>query len=420
MPCDTFVAVKSGSSDGNTIFGKNSDRPEDEVQNVHFHPARSDRPGGQRVRCTYMEIPEAEGGALATVLSQPFWMWGAEMGANEAGVAIGNEAVWTKEPDNPQDALLGMDLVRLGLERGDTARGALDAVVALLEEHGQGGSCAASGPRWEYHNSFLIADSAEAWVLETAGRHWAAERVADGVRNISNNLSIHRHDLCSDGLEDYAIEQGYWSDRADGPFSFARAFSSGGCTPDARECAGRDLLAAGPVDTRRMMEILRSHRGGICMHGGFASTGSQVSRLGEAPVHFFTGSSGPCQSLFKPFLFASNHHNARESVNCGKPASQAQDQDTLWWAQQKCVDYLTGEGQRTRHALFSSAMAQLEEECMLLALSSPSSSSTAPGGEGNANTALDDVYLKTLEKEMQIRNTFLSGREAGSDREGAL
>ena len=41
-------------------------------------------------------------------------MWGAEMGANDQGVVIGNEAVWTKEggPQDLEEKLLGMDLVR--------------------------------------------------------------------------------------------------------------------------------------------------------------------------------------------------------------------------------------------------------------------------------------------------------------------
>ena len=102
---------------------------------------------------------------------------------------IGNEAVWNilSNPDHDLvTRLLGMDLLRLGLERGRSAREALTVITDLLARHGQGGQCSDIVPDFSYHNSFLIADRAEAWVLETADTFWVAERVTSGVRNISN------------------------------------------------------------------------------------------------------------------------------------------------------------------------------------------------------------------------------------------
>lgn len=66
---------------------------------------------------------------------------------------------------------------RLGLERADTAEKALAVIVDLLEKYGQGGNCMESHMVFTYHNSFLIADRKEAWVLETSGKYWAAEKV---------------------------------------------------------------------------------------------------------------------------------------------------------------------------------------------------------------------------------------------------
>jgi secernin len=128
--CDTFVALPDATLDGSVILGKNSDRPKGEIQDVVTFPAQT-YASGQHVQCTYIQIPQIEH-TYGVILSKPRWMWGAEMGANECGVVIGNEAVWTNQPYQ-STGLLGMDLVRLGLERGETAFAALQVIVDLLE-----------------------------------------------------------------------------------------------------------------------------------------------------------------------------------------------------------------------------------------------------------------------------------------------
>ncbi|XP_069041762.1 secernin-2 [Lepisosteus oculatus] len=310
--CDCFVSLPPGSQRDEVIFGKNSDRPSDEVQEVVYFPAAS-HPPGSKVECTYIEIPQAES-THAVVLSRPAWLWGAEMGANEHGVCIGNEAVWTRVPVSDTEALLGMDLVRLGLERGASAREALGVITALLEQHGQGGRCREDPALFSYHNTFLLADRSEAWVLETAGRLWAAQRVTAGVKNISNQLTITTQvDAEHPELRQEAQAQGWWS--GEGDFSFSGAF-----TPDdpparmeaakQRYRGGTELLRQreGSVTAGAMMEILRDRPSGICMDsGGFRTTGSMVSILPRDPrrpcVHFFTATPDPSRSVFKPFIF---------------------------------------------------------------------------------------------------------------------
>jgi len=345
--CDTLVSLAAATTRGAALFAKNSDRERNEAQALEISPARANP--GAPLKLTYLTIPDAAR-THACLLSRPFWMWGAEMGANAHGVVIGNEALHAKTPAQRKPALTGMDLVRLGLERGASAADAVSVIIELLERHGQGGDCGHLG-RFYYNNGFIIADAHEAYVLETAGRWWAVERVAS-QRSLSNAYSIGRgYERVSDDLARHA-NAADWTG-ADGRFDVAAglldedrdavSFGRGRC---ARAQALIDR-AAPNLTPAAMMAILRDHgdapgwspanteRRTLCMHAAEGarrsqSVASMVSELREGRiVHWVTGTSAPCTSLFKPVVLG------LDLPPHGPAPNDRFDAETLWWRHER-------------------------------------------------------------------------------------
>ncbi len=349
--CDTMVALSPATASGAVLFAKNSDRERNEAQFLDHRPAARHAPGGM-VRCSYIEIPQVTE-TRPVLLSRPFWCWGAEIGANAAGVVIGNEAVFSRLlPPSREPALIGMDLVRLALERADTAEAAVGVIIDLLEAHGQGGDCGHLNEHF-YDNAYLVADAGGAFVLETVGRFWVVERVARS-RAISNALSIGRGAIwrASPGLIADATARGLCSGEADFDFAAAHLDPDRDAQSQGRARCSRatELLARqdGRVTVADMMANLRDHGAAaegdaswhparaagrtICMHASGhdrrgQSTASMVSELqGDGRVlHWVTGTSAPCLSIFKPVLMEAGLPPQ------GPRPSDCRDPATPWW-----------------------------------------------------------------------------------------
>jgi len=306
--CDTQIIRQAG----HTYFAKNSDREASEPQViVRIAPVTNDT--ATTVQTTYITVPQVPD-RFGLILSKPHWIWGAEMGVNDQGVVIGNEAVFTTKIMRKGEALLGMDLLRLGLERGVNARDALTVITNLLETHGQGGPAGYRDKAFRYDNSFIIADAAEAWILETAGRQWAAKKI-DTFGAISNCLSIHTdHDLHSEGLQDtdFAARFDTRFMTFMGKARQRRALSTQ-CLGKLDQGEGASLAAMAANLRRHQSEdenFARHTNGDVCMHAGgltrpSQSCGSMIAKLGpdQSPQVMVTGTSAPCLSLFKPVSF---------------------------------------------------------------------------------------------------------------------
>lgn len=405
--CDVMVALPDATHNGGIVFGKNSDRPIDDCQVLYSSSGAGDEGDGQ-IRCSYVEVPQASK-PLATIGCRPYWCWGYETGMNEAGVVAGNTAIFTRslwiDRGRQPLGLTGMDLLRLGLERGRTAEEFVHVVAELLAEYGQWGSGvpAQDHEAGSYDNAFLVADQKEAWLVETSGRRWIAERITSGVRSLSNEPTIRTEwTTGSDDIRQFAGDMGWWRGGED-EFDFALCYGDhehySRQVSHIRWKRTTQMLneRKGSVDVRSMMIMLRDHYEDtflngpqfhpflpdfhtVCMHdspAGFTWGNTATSvvveiqpKHDETPV-YWTAYTPPCCSVYVPYTLDAPLPEAATAVGTAglkvTPADKASIDtiapNSLWWRARRIVD-AAAEKPTSRPAEIRAAFDPIESDLL--------------------------------------------------------
>lgn len=422
--CDTYVVLPKYSSVGSMVLAKNSDRPAFDCQPLAYH-ARKKYASTQKLELAYTTIDQVEE-RYTTIGSSPYWCWGYEEGFNEYGVAIGNEAVYTKDLTENSNSeisgspvekgILGMELIRLGLERGKTAGEALKVMTELVEQYGQWGSGVPMSDTvaGSYNNSYIVADKKEAYILETAGKCWAARKVEDGYAAISNEVSIRTDiTLCSKDLIDHAIEKGWWPEDRRDSFDFAAAYINENNPRQLshiraqriRQMLKKAIVEQGKVSVEWMKRILRDHYEDTFLEGPYFNPSSPdflTVCMHNSPAGFTWGNTAsscitilpdcedqlavmwwapvvPCCSLYLPIYV-----EAGELPECltkagtyGKTMcapSDVKSQDTykegsFWWEMRSLLDLINGDeigsSYNQRHGVVRTMFDQLESRWLV-------------------------------------------------------
>ena len=342
--CDTLIVPAKFSEYGVNTIAKNSDRPTGEPQPLCFYKG-AEYSEGEMLKTTHLTIPQARK-TYSVVGSRPYWIWGFEMGYNEKGLIIANEAEFSRMDEDSEEGLLGMDMLRLALERADSAKCAIAIITELLKKYGQKAQASMLTKR-TYENTFIIADKTEIWVLETAGREWAAKKVTE-KQGVSNCYSIRKEiDLMSDNLEKIAREK-RWLAPCE-TFDFAKAYTGRIISqPLGVQRFRRSNKLLGKKDIHNfssLKNILCDHFDGelieprfgatagtflsICMHmrdfGEFETSASLMARIDEklgiiaryAPCQ-------PCLSAYIPIYMT-------KMPDIMQTADRKYDNTSLWW-----------------------------------------------------------------------------------------
>ena len=331
--CDTLAALPAVTRDKVVIFAKSADCEVNEANAVVRIPHRK-HVKGEAVRITHLVIPQAEE-TYEMILTKAWWTYGCEVGINEHGLAMGEEAVFTTQMTETKDGIIGPDLMRLALERSRTCQEALELMTALLEKYGQGGSAEMKGNS-HFDSSFLMADTREAYILETAGRKWAMKKIEE-LDSISNMLGIstdwQRSSESSDGKK----------------MDWARTYALPDYPPNLGSPTRQSITcgtlgaARGQITSQTIFQLMRQHGEGyhpataethrnVCIHAGpqenrwWQADGVMVTEAGpQGLLVWLTGTYGNCVSIFKPVFLG------MDLPDIGPTPTERFDPRSLWW-----------------------------------------------------------------------------------------
>ncbi|XP_017874040.1 PREDICTED: secernin-3 [Drosophila arizonae] len=274
---DCFIVLPANTKCGSLIFGRNGeDAAAVGVASEICYYDVSDVLEGKTDGGAALE-PVTD--ALRVILQKPKpFLWGGDFGANERGVAISLSWADGDQEAKDSDCLLSTDIVRVTLAEAKDAEAAVERIGALVAKHSNDNA----------KMNFIVCDPTAAWILSSAGKVWAAEKLqASCLRVPSGGLTVTTTiDKSSDGLDTTA--------------SFAAAHDAEAQAPEADWC-GLKPVGDGTYTQQDMFETLRLASGA----GSRAANVSVLTAKGSSiSCHWFTGTPNAAESVFKPFVFA--------------------------------------------------------------------------------------------------------------------
>jgi len=234
LACTSLIAGKNATADGSVLvtYAADSHTLYGELYN---------NPGGKHAPGEMRKIFEWDTGKYLGEIPQVAETYTTIGNMNEHGLTI-SESTWGGRPELADTTGI-MDygsLIYVTLERARSPREAIKVMTGLVDKYG-------------YHSSgesFSIADSEEAWILELIGKGgkekgavWVARRIPDDcISGHANQPRIHKfplkdkqNTLYSPDVIKFARKMGYF-DGKDEDFSFSMAYGEN----DAATCRGCD------------------------------------------------------------------------------------------------------------------------------------------------------------------------------------
>ena len=222
LACTNFIITKGASTDGSVLVTYAADSHQLYGALYKYNPAKK--------AAAMMPVYEWDSGKYLGDIPQLKTTYATVGNMNEHSVIITETTFGGRsELHNPEGKIDYGSLIYISLQRAKTAREAIDVIVELANTYGY----------YSGGESFSIADTDEAWIMELIGKGpgkkgivWVARRVPDGyicahanqARITTFPLNDPENCLYAPDVISLAREKGYFSGK-DEEFSFADAYA---------------------------------------------------------------------------------------------------------------------------------------------------------------------------------------------------